>query len=143
MKKLLVSFGVILAAIATMNAQGFKKPDYVRGSIYSIRLDAPSTSTGNFEEEIDVMTSVFDTLDYEHVYRKYNAFNAGERVIDFDDLPDVTDTEVAAIKALNGREDKKNSTEDEKYAAQVLKLLNEQGVGKAIVAKWFNRLFET
>ena len=137
MKKLLVSFGVILAAIASMNAQGFKMPDYVRGSIYSIRLDAPSSSTGNFEEEIDVMTHVFDTLDYEHVYRKYNAFNAGERLIDSDDLPEVSEAEIAAIKAINETEKKKVS-EDEKYAAQVLKLLNEQGVGKAIVAKWFN-----
>ena len=137
MKKQILALGLLMAVAVSVNAQGFKMPDYVRGSIYSIRLDAPSSSTGNFEEEIEVMTSVFDTLDYEHVYRKYNAFNAGSRYMDSDDLPEVTAEEIAAIKAINGTE-KKAASDDEKYAAQALKYLNQIGAGKAIVAKWFN-----
>ena len=137
MKKVFSTFGLLLAIATSMYAQGFKMPDYVRGSIYSIRLDAPSTSTGNFEAEIKAMTSVFDTLDYEHVYRKYNAFNAGTRLIKHTDLTDVTDDDVAAIQAINGTS-KKKATQDEKYAAQLLKYLNGKNVGKAIVAKWFN-----
>lgn len=71
MKKILSIIGFSLAVVTSVSAQEFKMPDYVRGSIYSIRLDAPSSSKGNFAKEIKVMTSVFDTLDYEHVYRKY------------------------------------------------------------------------
>lgn len=137
MRKFLISLFVLVAFVASVNAQGFKKPDYVRGSIYSIRLDAPSSSLGDFTNEIKVMTHVFDTLDYEHVYRKYNAFNAGERMVKHTDLPEVSDAEVAAIKAINGTEKKKVSV-DEKYIAQVQKYLNENKVGRALVAKWMN-----
>lgn len=137
MKKLISTIGLSLALVASVCAHGFNMPDYVRGSIYSIRLDAPSSSKGNFETEIKAMTNVFDTLDYEHVYRKYNAFNAGTRLVKHTDLTDVTDAEVAAIQAINGTS-KKKATLDEKYAAQLLKYLNGKNVGKAIVAKWFN-----
>ena len=67
MKKLISTSGLSLALVASVCAQGFNMPDYVRGSIYSIRLDAPSSSKGNFATEIKAMTNVFDTLDYEHV----------------------------------------------------------------------------
>jgi hypothetical protein len=77
MKKLIISI-VAGMTFAVTNAQ-VVVPDYVRGSIYSIRLDAPSSSKQDFSKEIAIMTNVFDTLDYKHQYRKYNAFQAGER----------------------------------------------------------------
>jgi|GEM_PF-2076477 len=137
MKKILSIIGLSLAVVTSVSAQEFKMPDYVRGSIYSIRLDAPSSSKGNFAKEIKVMTSVFDTLDYEHVYRKYNAFNAGDRLLKSKNLPEVVDADIAAIQTINGTS-KKKATQDEIYAAKVLKYLNDNKVGKAIVAKWFN-----
>lgn len=125
---------IALATVATASAQ-IEIPDYVRGSIYSIRLDAPSTSKEDFSRETAIMVNVFDTLDYANVYRKYNAFNAGERMMASTDLPEASADEIAAIAAINGK--KKPNKEDE-YAAQVLKKLNADNVGRALVAKWFS-----
>ena len=115
-------------------------PDYVRGSIYSIRLDAPSSSKQDFSKEIGIMTSVFDTLDYKHQYRKYNAFQAGERLMSSKALPEVSDDEAMAIATINGN---KKVKEDDKYAAQILKYLNNKKVGRDLVSKWFSKQTST
>ena len=134
MKKLFVA-AVAVVNFVTANAQVIV-PDYVRGSIYSIRLDAPSSSKQDFSKEIGIMTNVFDTLDYKHQYRKYNAFQAGERLLKNTELPDVNDDEVMAIATING---KKKASDDDKYAAQILKYLNNKKVGRDLVSKWFSK----
>ena len=134
MKKLIVTI-VAGMTFATTNAQ-VVIPDYVRGSIYSIRLDAPSSSKQDFSKEIGIMTNVFDTLDYKHQYRKYNAFQAGERLMSSKDLPEVSDDEAQAIATINGN---KKVKDDDKYVAQILKYLNNKKVGRDLVSKWFSK----
>jgi hypothetical protein len=112
-------------------------PDYVRCSIYSIRLDAPSTSKQDFSKEIGIMTNVFDTLDYKHQYRKYNAFQAGDRLMKSTDLPQVSDDEAMAIATINGN---KKANDDDKYAAQILKYLNDKKVGRENCEKKWRKL---
>lgn len=131
---------IILFALATVACvtSAFSQviPDYVRGSIYSIRLDAPSSSKQDFSKEIAIMTSVFDTLDYKNQYKKYNAFQAGERLMKSTDLPEASEEEAMAIATKNGN---KKVKEDDLYAARVLKYLNGKNVGRALVAKWFSK----
>ena len=134
MKKLIITI-VAGMTFAVTNAQ-VVVPDYVRGSIYSIRLDAPSSSKQDFSKEIAIMTNVFDTLDYKHQYRKYNAFQAGERLMSSKDLPEVSDDEAMAVATINGN---KKVKEDDKYAAQILKYLNNKKVGRDLVSKWFSK----
>jgi hypothetical protein len=99
-------------------------------------LDAPSSSKQDFSKEIAIMTNVFDTLDYKHQYRKYNAFQAGERLMSSKDLPEVSDDEAMAVATINGN---KKVKEDDKYAAQILKYLNNKKVGRDLVSKWFSK----
>ena len=134
MRKLILS--VVAAMTFTAADAQVVVPDYVRGSIYSIRLDAPSTSKQDFSKEIGIMTNVFDTLDYKHQYRKYNAFQAGDRLMKSTDLPQVSDDEAMAIATINGN---KKANDDDKYAAQILKYLNDKKVGRDLVSKWFSK----
>lgn len=134
MKKYFIS-AIALLTLATSGLAQVTIPDYVRGSIYSIRLNAPSTSKADFSKEMAIITHVYDTLDYQNVYRKYNAFNAGGRVIESTALPEVSAEETNAIAAINNH---KKANNEDTWIAKTLKYLNDNHVGRALVAKWFN-----
>lgn len=131
MKKFL-SFCLALLAVSAF-AQDVKIPDYVRGSIYSIRLDVPISSKMDFKKEVAAMKNAFDTLNYETHFRKYNGFNVGKRVMT---IGEATDEEAQQIAAIMGR---KNPNETDKRAAAILKKLEEDKVANKLVCKWFSK----
>lgn len=122
----------ICACLTEVSAQNV--PDYTRASIYSIRLDSPISSNTDFTTETKAMKMAFDTLNYENNYRKYNAFNAGPRVMP--SVADASDEEVMAITTSMGRKD---PTAEDKRAAAILKKLEADKVANRLVCKWFSK----
>lgn len=132
MKKLL--FAVMALVSMTSYAQDTKLvPDYVRGSIYSIRLDSPISSAADFSKETKQMKDAFDNLNYEEHFRKYNAFNAGPRVMK---AGTSTPLQQAAIAASMGH---KSPSVTDKRAADILVQLEADGVANRLVCKWFSK----
>lgn len=132
MKKILLSVIALCAFCVDSSAQ--KVPDFTRASVYSIRLDAPITSSADFKAETAAMKAAFDTLNYENHFRKYNAFNAGPRVLA--NVADASADEVMAITTAMGR---KSSTAQDKRAAAILKQLEADKVANRLVCKWFSK----
>ena len=126
------SFCLALLAMSAF-AQDVKIPDYVRGSIYSIRLDVPITSQLDFKTEEAAMKNAFDTLNYVNHFRKYNGFNVGERVMK---IESASEEEAKAIAAIMGR---KNPDETDRRAAAILKQLEKDNVANKLVCKWFSK----
>lgn len=129
---------IIVLALSLMGlsaiAQNVTLPDYVRGSIYSIRLNSPITSQADFSKQTAQMKEAFDNLNYEEHFRKYNAFNAGPRVME--DVPAATDEQAAVIAAKMGR---KNANAFDKKAAAILAQLEKDKVANRLVCKWFSK----
>lgn len=132
MKRIILSVFALCAFFTESHAQ--QVPDYTRASIYSIRLDAPISSSANFSAETKAMKMAFDTLNYENHFRKYNAFNAGPRVLA--NVADASEEEVMAITTAMGR---KNPTAEDKRAAAILKQLEANKVANRLVCKWFSK----
>lgn len=133
MKKLL--FAVMSLVSMTSFAQDAKLvPDFVRGSIYSIRLNSPISSAADFSGEEKQMKDAFDNLDYEEHFRKYNAFNAGPRVME--SAGTATPEQLAAVLAVTGH---KNASATDKRAADIWAQLEADGVANRLVCKWFSK----
>ena len=132
MRKFIFSVFALCAFLCESYAQ--QVPDFTRASIYSMRLDAPITSSVDFSAETKAMKMAFDTLNYENHFRKYNAFNAGPRVMA--NVADASEEEVMAITTAMGR---KNPTAEDKRAAAILKQLEADKVANRLVCKWFSK----
>lgn len=140
--------GLALMGLApvTANAQENAENNYIRNSVYMLKLDMPADNK-EYEHAYDVTNKAFDGIDFAKRYSNYNDFNLGSHHIDWSKVPTATAAEMDAIEKESAKDKtlktmlqsmgvKVDPIAEREYAARLLKYFNEKKFGNKLVAKW-------
>lgn len=140
--------GLALMGLApvTANAQENAENNYIRNSVYMLKLDMPAENK-EYEHAYDVTNKAFDGIDFAKRYSNYNDFNLGSHHIDWSKVPTATAAEMDAIEKESAKDKtlktmlqsmgvKVDPIAEREYAARLLKYFNEKKFGNKLVAKW-------
>lgn len=153
MKKYFVCLASMLAMSQFSMAQSDPDANYIRNSLYMIKLQMPDDDDESYQEANVIMDKAFKAIDFDKRYPRYNDFCTGIRHIDFKDLPSVTQDEIDAIdketkieqiireqtnKVLLEQGLKRNTLREAEYAAKLLKYFDQEHFANKLVAKWYS-----
>ena len=137
-----------MAISANVMAQEDADKNYIRNSVYMIKLDEAAPKA-DYAEAFKIMNATFDTINFARNYERYNDFALDVRHIDFSKLPAVTQAETdafgketaiekAANEALKSQGLKTSASEYE-YAAKLSKYFTQNQFAHKLVAKWYSK----
>lgn len=149
-------FFFVFAALFTLQITAQpSEAKYRRSSLYAIKVNVVDDNPEH-AEAISLMNAAYEAMPMPEAY---NDFNLSTRFVDFDNLPDVTEEEMAVYRkkgagGMLGKMAKEMAQEvvsdvpgvkvsnitPEEYIARFNKYLAEKKVANMLVAKWHNDL---